>query len=252
MSHEAWADHFSVTAAEYRRFRPIYPPELFDYLSTLVVSRRLAWDCATGNGQAASAAARYFEAVIGTDASMRQVAHAPNQTGVHLAVCRAEAVSLGANTVDLTMVAQALHWFAGEDFYREVERISTDGAIIAAWSYMLANFGSPVDPVMTHFYQHVIGSYWPPERQHVLERYTTLPFPFDELTPPSFTMRAAWTLDHLLGYVGTWSAVKRARNETGIDPLPALESELREVWGEPHAARNVTWPLHLRVGRVTK
>jgi hypothetical protein len=37
-------------AAEYREFRPAYPPELFTYLASLTSGRQLAWDCGTGNG----------------------------------------------------------------------------------------------------------------------------------------------------------------------------------------------------------
>ena len=40
-------------------------------------------------------------------------------------------------------------------------------------------------------------------------------------------MNARWTLDHLLGYLGTWSAVSRARDQGGFDPLAEVEPALR-------------------------
>ena len=46
-------DHFSDHADRYEAFRPTYPDALFAYLATLAPSHDLAWDCATGNGQAA-------------------------------------------------------------------------------------------------------------------------------------------------------------------------------------------------------
>ena len=62
-------DHFSGHAACYQQFRPNYPEELFAYLASLCPNHRLAWDCATGNGQAAVALARHFDSVIATDLS---------------------------------------------------------------------------------------------------------------------------------------------------------------------------------------
>ena len=53
-------DHFSGHAADYAAFRPVYPPEMFDWLATLPPARRLAWDCATGNGQGARELARPY------------------------------------------------------------------------------------------------------------------------------------------------------------------------------------------------
>ena len=46
-------DHFSGHAGCYEAFRPTYPDALFEYLASLCPLRELAWDCATGNGQAA-------------------------------------------------------------------------------------------------------------------------------------------------------------------------------------------------------
>lgn len=46
-------DHFSGHADCYEASRPNYPLALFEYLASLCKSRVVAWDCATGNGQAA-------------------------------------------------------------------------------------------------------------------------------------------------------------------------------------------------------
>jgi hypothetical protein len=46
-------DHFSDHADRYRAYRPTYPDALITYLASLASDHDLAWDCATGNGQAA-------------------------------------------------------------------------------------------------------------------------------------------------------------------------------------------------------
>ena len=74
-------DHFSGHAVEYAKFRPRYPDKLFEYLASISPRHGLAWDCATGNGQAAVGLIRHFDSVIATDASARQIATAnDNQT----------------------------------------------------------------------------------------------------------------------------------------------------------------------------
>jgi hypothetical protein len=72
-------DHFSRQAADYAKFRPHYPQELFDYLGGIAPSRQLAWDCGTGNGQAAVGLASVLERVIATDASEKQITNARSQ-----------------------------------------------------------------------------------------------------------------------------------------------------------------------------
>ena len=51
-------DLFSKQSESYAKYRPDYPPELFNYILQFVSERKSAWDCATGNGQAAALLAR--------------------------------------------------------------------------------------------------------------------------------------------------------------------------------------------------
>ena len=67
-------DHFSDHAHCYEAYRPSYPRGLFSYLATLVAAHDLAWDCATGNGQAAFKLTPYFQSIVGIDGSRQQLA----------------------------------------------------------------------------------------------------------------------------------------------------------------------------------
>ena len=69
-------DHFSAHAQNYARFRPTYPTELFAWLASQSPGHRLAWDCGTGNGQAALGLADHFVHVHATDLSPQQLAQA--------------------------------------------------------------------------------------------------------------------------------------------------------------------------------
>ncbi|MEO8452199.1 MAG: SAM-dependent methyltransferase, partial [Gemmatimonadota bacterium] len=46
-------DHFSAGARGYAAFRPTYPAAVFEWIASQCAGHDLAWDCATGNGQAA-------------------------------------------------------------------------------------------------------------------------------------------------------------------------------------------------------
>jgi len=115
----SFKDHFSKQAADYAKFRPRYPHEMFEYLGSLAPRRQLAWDCGTGNGQAAVGLATVFERVIATDASEKQIANAQSHERVEYRVTRAEKSDLESASIDLIMVAQALHWFDLHHFMRK-------------------------------------------------------------------------------------------------------------------------------------
>lgn len=242
-------DHFSAVAADYSRYRPGYPPELFAYLAPLPARRRLAWDCATGNGQAAVGLAEHFDRVVGTDLSAAQIAHAAAHPRVAYRVALAEAPALEAGSVDLVTVAQALHWLDTTRFFAEVERVLAPGGAVAAWCYNLLDVDPGVNAVIGRFYSRIVGRYWAPERRLLEAGYRTIPFPFAEVAPPAFAMQAEWRLADLTGYLGTWSATERYRALEGEDPLERIVADLTAAWGDPETPRTVRWPLNLRVGR---
>jgi len=247
----SFKDHFSKQAADYARFRPGYPQELFDYLVSIAPSRRLAWDCGTGNGQAAAGLASVFDAVIATDASEKQITNAELHERVDYRVAPAEDSSIDFGTVDLIMVAQALHWFDLDRFYAEARRVLKSDGVLAASAYNLLHINPAIDEVVNRYYYEVVGPFWPQERK-LVEQFDNLPFPFHEIDPPKFEMTAQWNLDHLVGYLRTWSSTQRFMAAKGSDPLKQIMGELPAAWRTPEQTRNVIWPLTLRIGRKTK
>jgi SAM-dependent methyltransferase len=244
---QGFKDHFSKQAADYAKYRPRYPKELFRWLASIAPARELAWDCATGSGQAAIELAAVFERVIATDASEKQIANAEQHSRVEYRVATAEESGLKAAPVDLVTVAQALHWFDLVRFEAEARRVARTGGIVAAWAYKLATVSPAVDAIVNHYYSDVVGPYWPAERV-LVERFEELPFAFDQIAAPPFQMVAQWEAEHLLGYLRTWSATQRFMAAEKRDPLVAVETEVRRAWREE--TRRVVWPLTVKVGRV--
>ena len=245
------SDHFSGVAGAYALYRPRYPAALFEYLSGLVSARQAVWDCGAGSGQATEGLIPHFAHVFATDISRSQLASAPGAMNLSRLVCSGERSALPAASVDLITVAQALHWLDLELFYAEVRRVLRPDGVLAAWSYDLAGLGdAALDAEFREFYDVTVGEYWPAERRLVEDQYRGIPFPFAEVRVPAFSMEADWTLDELLGYVGTWSAVSRYRTAAGRDPVPVLAGRLAPLWGSPDRRRRLRWPLALRIGRV--
>jgi len=240
-------DHFSKQAADYAKFRPRYPQKLFEYLGSVAPNRGLAWDCGTGNGQAAVGLATVFDRVIATDASEKQIANARSHERVEYRVTRAEKSDLESASIDLIMVAQALHWFDLDRFYDEVRQVVKPDDVLAASAYNLLRVQPAIDEVVNRYYYEVVGPFWPPERE-LVENFADLPFPFHEIDPPKFEMTAQWNLDHLIGYLRTWSSTQRFMAANGADPLEQIIDELRRAWGNPQEVRTVLWPLILRLG----
>ncbi len=244
----AFKDHFSRLAATYASYRPRYPAALFDYLAKSCRRRELAWDCACGSAQATLDLAQRFDAVLATDASAAQLAAAPAHPKVRYRVAPAEASGLAAASADLVTVAQALHWFELASFYAEVDRVLVRRGVLAAWTYGVLHLDDArIDRVIQEFYGNTLKVYWPPERQLVESGYRTLPFVFAEMKPPTFAMREDWTLPQLIGYIRSWSATARYFERNALDAAAALETRLTPAWGDPQAARRISWPLSLRI-----
>jgi ubiquinone/menaquinone biosynthesis C-methylase UbiE len=249
----SFKDHFSKLAAQYSQFRPKYPPALFEYLAGICEQRQLCWDCACGSGQATVSLAQHFDAVIGTDASEKQVAAAEQHPSVQYRVAPAEASGLQPGSVDLVTVAQSLHWFRIEEFYAEAHRVLKPGGVLAVWTYGVQHVAEEprVDAEVQRFYSEVVGPYWPPERRLVESGYRDLAFPFDEIRPWSFVMQEHWSMERLLGYFRSWSATGRYVEVHNEDPVVALGERLAPLWGDIARPRLIDWPLALRVGRKT-
>ncbi|MEJ2658754.1 MAG: class I SAM-dependent methyltransferase [Desulfobacterales bacterium] len=251
MKSNTFKDHFSASSDKYSQYRPNYPAMLFNLLSSITSGHELAWDCATGSGQAALGLVKYFNKVIATDASERQIANAIHHEKISYKVAPAHQTPIQTETVDLITVAQALHWFEFDLFYKEAERVLKQNGIIAAWTYGLFTISEKIDKIIHYFYFNVVGEFWPPERKLVENGYEDIPFPFYKLPSPSFRMSAEWSVEQLMGYLETWSAVKRYKDNTGNDPVESIEQELIRLWDNNSGVRTVNWPLSMMIGRKT-
>lgn len=120
-------DYFSTQSDTYAKCRLIYPTSLIDYIVQQTPNGRVAWNCATGNGQVATALAPHFTQVYATDASQAQISKATAAPNITYSVATAEQSGLASQSMELITVGQALYWFN----YQEVQRVARPKALIA-------------------------------------------------------------------------------------------------------------------------
>eukprot|EP00958_Prasinococcus_capsulatus_P000622 scaffold49_cov409-Prasinococcus_capsulatus_cf.AAC.22 len=184
-------------AKHYAQFRPTYPPELYECISRFVgdgAARDLAMDVGTGSGQAAREIAKMYKKVLATDVSEAQLdearAHSvqavrkcsllaqitrrcgPGITNIEYQREPAEELNVEHGTVDLIAVAQALHWFEHDKFYRRAYQVLKDGGVLCAWGYERCDMGNEAAQKVFHeIYEDILGKYWSPRRRLVEREY---------------------------------------------------------------------------------
>ncbi|QHL87654.1 methyltransferase domain-containing protein [Nibribacter ruber] len=244
-------DNFSRQATLYKKFRPTYPPALYEFILKLVPNRECAWDCGTGNGQVAVELAKHFTHVKATDISEKQLQQAPAQANIEYSLQPAEKTNFATSSFDLITVGQAAHWFDFDQFYPEVTRVAKPNAVLALWGYGLLSISPELDRVIQHFYTDTIGPYWDAERKHIDSSYASLPFPLEELPPFTGTIEQSWTISDLEGYLNTWSSVQAYIQKHKGNPVDACMADIRKAWGEK-AELSVRFPVFSRIGRIVK
>jgi SAM-dependent methyltransferase len=246
MSNATNALAFGQYAHAYAQHRPTYPQALWDWLATLCTRHEHAWDVGCGNGQASVALAEKFAQVTATDISAEQIAAATPHPRVRYLAVAAENAQITPGSVDLVCVAQALHWFDLAKFWPLVQQALTPRGVFAAVAYGLFHINDEIDALTEQHFYSVVQPFQSAGNTLVGRGYQDIAFPFEMVAPPALAMQMHWTLDQLISYAGTWSAVARMRKESGVDPIPAYRDALLHVWGD--AARAVRMPLTIKAG----
>ncbi|MEO5893358.1 MAG: class I SAM-dependent methyltransferase, partial [Ferruginibacter sp.] len=240
---------FTLQSDKYVRYRPAYPPELYEFLFSLTVDKSAAWDCGTGNGQVAVELSKFFEKVYATDISEKQIKNAVQRDNILYAIERAERTSFADNSFSMITVAQAIHWFDFDNFYKEVRRTLIPGGILAVIGYGVVKIEDDNDHLIDNFYGNIIGPYWDKERKYIDENYQTIPFPFDDIAAPVFENNFEWTLEEFMGYLETWSAVQHYIKLKKSTPLELISKQLEGIWGN-NPTKKIAFPILLRVAKI--
>jgi len=242
-------DNFSIQSDDYARFRPVYPDELYNFLIPLVSEHKAAWDCGTGNGQVALKLADHFDQVYATDISEKQIGNALTKPNITYQVESAENTSFFDNQFDLITVAQAIHWFDLDKFYKEVLRTLKSGGFLAVIGYSLIRINAGIDQIIDNLHDDILGDYWDDARKLIEEHYSTLPFPFEKTQTLEFEYKRNWTLEELIGYLSTWSALQNYLKINAENPLPDVAENLKKYWSKD-AQVEASIPVFMQIARI--
>lgn len=243
-------DNFSTQSSLYAKYRPAYPADLYDFIINQVQAKQSAWDCGTGSGQAAKQLATSFEKVFATDISQKQIENAIQLPNVYYSVQPAEQTGFADKSFDLVTVAQALHWFKLDAFYKEVKRVGKENSVFAAWTYSLLKVTKEIDALIEDHHYTTLTDFWDEERKFVDEEYRSIPFPFEKIKTPVFQIGYEWTIDELEGYFNTWSALQKFIAVKNYNPVNELMEKIRPFWKTEKMS--IIFPIHLLIGPIEK
>ena len=245
-------DNFSKQSDVYKKYRPIYPRELYDEILQLTKEQGSCWDCGTGNGQVALELSKHFKKVYATDISKNQISKADKGNNIIYSVERSEQTSFKTDQFDLITVAQAIHWFDLIGFNKEVYRVAKNKAILAIWGYGLLRIDASLDLLIDGFYKNIVGPYWNQERKHVDTAYKTIPLDFKEIKlKKKHQIKTSWTLNELEGYLNSWSSVQNYIAINHKNPVDDLISMVNGIWDDK-SSKEIRFPIFTRIGRIEK
>lgn len=164
----------------------------------------------------------------------------------------------GENSIDLIVVAQALHYFDLKRFYSIVKRVlRKQGGIIAAWVYNDLIITPKVDSIM----KRLVDSTLPfrnPTMNLAFDGYKTIEFPFNyknvrlgtQGSPKVLDIPHKLSLNGFLGFLKSWQPLVKAK-EQGVELLTScMIDEFKEAWGDDTQVKNVFYKGYMLAGKL--
>lgn len=239
---------FDKNSKLYLTARPLYPKHLYEYLKTICKENDFAWDCACGNGQVSIDLIKYFNKVYATDISENQIANSMKHERIDYSIQRAEATNFKDNTFDLICVAQALHWFNHEEFWKEVKRVLKEEGIFAAWGYSWFKVDNDIDLLIKKEIFEEISPYWAKENKILWNNYRDIDFPLRKIEAPTIDMIVQWDLNELFDYMKSWSATRLCIEDKGEDFYNLAYDKVKKLWGNDKVKKEISMDLCFLVG----
>ncbi len=232
----------------YASSRPLYPENLFKYISSLPDNHDCVWDCATGNGQAALGLSQYFSCIEATDISNNQILNSFNDKKINYSVQPAEKTVFKDCCFDIVNVAQALHWFDLETFWKEVKRVLKPSGFFITYSYSWSYVNNEIDFAVKKYIRDIIKPYWAPNNKLCWQEYQSIQFPFETLKKSSMEIHNSWNFQEYMDYINTWSGFRSCVKHLGNKFFETAEKKIGEKWGDLSKKKLVKTPLSIIAG----
>lgn len=148
---DTFEPRFGHIAEEFERYRPDYPPELFERILAAVPRnvRERAVDLGAGTGKSTRALLPHFREVIAVEPDSGMVAKLRKESPeVVVHNVTAEDFSQPASTVDLVTVGNALHWMDLQRVFANVHAWLRSGGIFAVYDRPLPKTVPAIDAIV--------------------------------------------------------------------------------------------------------
>lgn len=234
-------------ASLYLRFRPTYPPALYESLVRAIPAPRSALDLGCGSGQATQSLLGFFPdtSILALDADPAMIADARVALGERAARVDFRVADLGSGalpadggSIDLVQCASALHWFHSDALYAEIARVLRPGGSFFALEYQFPK-ARGANPGLDALVKARFNSAWKAPAQRPrgslreivrgFERYGTLA----PLAVPAMVLE--WDFEAYFGFLLSQSRYQHFEHALGADERAeyrrTLEAELRTAWG---------------------
>jgi SAM-dependent methyltransferase len=206
----------------------------------------IAWDCGSGNGQAAVNLAEIFNKVFATDASAKQIEHAIIHKNVSYSVQPSENTNFHDSSFDCVTVAQAIHWFDLKKFYNEVNRVLKPGGLLCVWGYTWFKISDDIDEIVEKTLITSLKDYWAPQTKLLQDGFKDLVLPYKQIVVPSFEIVVHWDLTQIISYLHSWSPMKSYGEKHGEKGMDLLFEGLIRVWGSKDKKRKISMPIYMK------
>lgn len=244
------ASSFGKQSATYAKGRPGYPLALYDWIVANSPDTQAVWDVGCGSGQATISLADYFEQVHATDISDAQIQAAPPHANINYAVAQAHESGLPDDWADAITVATAVHWFANQQFWRDVTRVTKSSGLFCAWTYQLPVAATDVMRDFLTPVFNLIDPYWARGNRICMAGYDAenLNCPLRVIETPKLNADYEWTALQLADFAQSWSAHLRAREDGLAKQLRHLRNDFLERNDEK--VISISLPLSIFAARI--
>ncbi|GAB4819784.1 hypothetical protein N2152v2_006830 [Parachlorella kessleri] len=209
-----------------------------------------------GTGQVAVGLAQDFEQVLGLDSAQAQIQHAAARPNIIYRVAPAEATRLEAQSVDLVVAAQCMHWFDIPAFYRECRRILRPRGSLAVFGYMPTKVYFPdsteAGEVLNRLHAK-LHHYFHEKRQRFFLQHYEGQVPtgedFEVVETTIINMERHLSIEQLVGWVRSmsgWASYKEQHGEASMERvLHQLQADLLQALclTNEHTPVVSVWPL---------
>lgn len=142
---------FGHAAEEFQRYRPDYPPELFEHILSWIPNdrRNRVMDLGAGTGKSARWLVIHFSEVIAVEPDAGMAAKLAEEVPeARVRNCTAEECSQAEASVDLVTVGNALHWMDSARVFENAQRWLRAGGILAVYDRPLPKCTPEIDAIV--------------------------------------------------------------------------------------------------------